>query len=668
MLHWMRKHMRWILIGIVILVVPTFVLWGGYRKPDRSEREQAELQVVAGVGDVPITAEVYRSRLQEEAQRRAQFGQEVPTMEQMAQDGTAERVLNGIIDSILLDRAAQAKGYAFTREFLIERLKKEPYFQREDGTFDAGAWNLWLDSQTKANWNEVYDNMRGQVARELLLKEVMAPARVLESDIRKQFEDNNTKLQIRAVSIDPAIVPTEEQITAQYDEDPTRYQIPERRKVEFVAVSLTPARPAIMDELVEKIRAGEDFGKLAEAHSQAPDASMGGDMGWVEERENMSENLAALFQTPVGTVSGVVEAAGGFYIYAVDEEKTDEVTGKRSVKARQIMIRPQLEDAEKEARTAQADGVAAKAKETGDLAAAAAEAGLVIQTADDVSVDSTEIEGISRMDSPVFRGDVAALAAGEISNTIQGRQNLYVAKVIEVKEPIPQPLDAVRERVVEDATEAVRRSQERREELLKLGEKIKAEAATIDEVVAKFADQNPEVKTSKEFTMRDWLFSDGIYMQSTDIFAALKDKEIGAFAGPISGFSGQIYFIELVSKSAPTDEDWETKWPEEEKQLRESALSAQQNKLIMDYLALLREKAGSETPVQRNWLAINEVLGLTNPEEAAPAEGATGAEDAAPAPAAEETPAAEAATAEAPATEAPATEAPAAEPPAPAQQ
>jgi len=630
MFHWMRKHTRIILIGVCIVVVPTFVLWGGYagksraNKAAKSRRDTTGMSV-ATVGTSPVAAAEFQQRLSSEAERRSQYGGKRPSVQEMASDGTAERILEGMIDSVLLGQEARRKNFVVDKKYLIERLKKEQSFKDKDGNFSVQMWNSWIESDPQRKWTAIYADLQDQVAREMLLKQVMAPARVLENDVRKQFEENFTKIQIKYVSIDPEITPTPEQIQAEFDKDPSKYQIPEKRNVEFVAVSLAPARPALLDDLVKRARAGEDFAELAKQNSQGPDAQSGGSMDWVEPGPNDPEHIKALFATPLNTVSEPIESGGAFYIFKVEEERANEKTGAQDVKARQIVLRPKLEDADRSAREAQANQIVSKAKDQGDLKTAAEAAGLTISTTQGVSVESTAIENIPAGDTGSFRIGVTKIGVNEISDVIKSSQNLYIAKVVQIDPPVPQPLDAVREKVSKDTENTIRRSPEHADEVKALTDKIAAAAKSLPEIVEKFPELKLGIKESKEFSRKDFLFSEGIYLQAVDVYGAIGQKEPGAFGGPLRGMRGDQYFVELVKKVPPTDENWKTDWPKEEESLRKSTLAAKKNQLVTDYLADLRDRRAKDSPIQRNSEVIAKVLGTgkeetdETPKEEAPA-------------------------------------------------
>ncbi|HNR34259.1 MAG TPA: SurA N-terminal domain-containing protein [Candidatus Hydrogenedentes bacterium] len=618
MVHLMRKYKKSILTVLIVLIIGPFVVWGGYAGRSRRGMHRGDGQtsgVVATVGKSPILAMDFERRMNAELDRRAQGGPRPPVSE-LAKDGTAERVLDSLIDSALLTMEVQKTDFAMDKAMLLERLKKEPAFQDEKGNFSPSLWNAWIDSERGRNWNVIYDELRAQAGRELLVRQAMAPARVLDTEIRKQFEDNHTKIQIRYVKVDPEIVPTEEQIKAEYDKDPTRYQLPEKRDIEFAAVSLAVERPALLDDLVKRAREGADFAELAKQHSEGPDKEQGGEMEWVAPGPNDPDHIKALLGLPVGAVSDPIESFGAYYIFKVEQERTDEATGARSVKAREIIIRPKLTEGERMAREEKAAHLLAKAKESGDLRTAAAEAGLPVMTAQGISRDSESIENVAKEDLWAVRSGLANVALNEFpKEVIKGRANLYVAKVIQIEPPVLQPLEAVREKVVKDAIETIRQSPERADELAKLGEKLAADAHSLQDVVAKAPELNLEIKESKEFTRRDFLFSDQIYVQTVEVYDVLGQKEPGAFAGPLKGFRSDLYFVELLKKTPPDEKAWQEEWPKEEEQLRKGALSAKRAQILSDYLADLRERRGREIAITRNYDEINRMLGIGREEE-----------------------------------------------------
>ncbi len=68
---------------------------------------------------------------------------------------------------------------------------------------------------------------------------------------------------------------------------------------------------------------GEDFAAIAKDVSEGPEAAKGGEIGWVARYQFGKQLEDAIFGTPVGGVSDVIDVPGdGFYIFKVWEEQT----------------------------------------------------------------------------------------------------------------------------------------------------------------------------------------------------------------------------------------------------------------------------------------------------------------------------------------------------------
>ena len=69
--------------------------------------------------------------------------------------------------------------------------------------------------------------------------------------------------------------------------------------------------------LLERIRKGEDMGGLAREYSIAPEAEIGGEVGWVAQRHLDESMEEVLFSTGSGQTSPIVESPYGYHIFQV---------------------------------------------------------------------------------------------------------------------------------------------------------------------------------------------------------------------------------------------------------------------------------------------------------------------------------------------------------------
>src|SRR5947209_10241506 len=103
----------------------------------------------------------------------------------------------------------------------------------------------------------------------------------------------------------------------------------------------TPARQKAED-LLKRVRAGEDFTALAKEFSEDPGSrAQGGDLGWFGRGQMIKEFEDAAFALKRGEVSGVVESPFGYHIIKVEEHRrqmNDDNTVTEQVRARHILV------------------------------------------------------------------------------------------------------------------------------------------------------------------------------------------------------------------------------------------------------------------------------------------------------------------------------------------
>lgn len=79
------------------------------------------------------------------------------------------------------------------------------------------------------------------------------------------------------------------------------------------------------EEVLTKVKAGEDFATLAKQYSQDTTASAGGDLGFFAKGKMVPEFEAAAFALKEGEVSGLVKTVYGYHIIKVTAIKGDEI-------------------------------------------------------------------------------------------------------------------------------------------------------------------------------------------------------------------------------------------------------------------------------------------------------------------------------------------------------
>ncbi|MCC6816775.1 MAG: peptidylprolyl isomerase [Saprospiraceae bacterium] len=107
-----------------------------------------------------------------------------------------------------------------------------------------------------------------------------------------------------------------------------------------------------LQKLADRIRAGEDFGKLAGIYSEDPgSAKQGGSLGWMKRGVLVPEYEAAAFKLADDSLSEVVQSEFGFHLI--------QLIGRRgnNINTRHILIKPTVSDGDIENSRKQIDSI-----------------------------------------------------------------------------------------------------------------------------------------------------------------------------------------------------------------------------------------------------------------------------------------------------------------------
>ena len=276
-----------------------------------------------------------------------------------------------IADQVLLNEA-EALGLLPDEQELAEWLKFQLPFLFPDGVFVGQlAYTRYVQEAYRRSVPEFEAELALDLAINTRLRRlVTANEWVSNEDLQQAYRDRHSKAKIEFVKVTVAgvrdrVPVSEEKLKEFYEQRKPTYLIDENRTAKLLTVSdalLPPPEVAEADmrrhynqnlviyenpervqarhilfmtldkseeesaaievkakKVLEEVRAGGDFVKLAAQHSEDPaSASDGGDLGWVTRGQMDPEFETGTFALKVGEISELVKSTFGFHIIKAD--------------------------------------------------------------------------------------------------------------------------------------------------------------------------------------------------------------------------------------------------------------------------------------------------------------------------------------------------------------
>lgn len=363
-----QRATGWVAWAIVILITIPFALWG-----INSYFEGGTEVSVASVNGEPLSLYAYQDNLQNRVQSlRQQLGDDFdPELLESLQIG--KQVIDAMVDQTIMDQYVVENRFLITDEQLNRTIHSAEIFQT-DGQFDPVQYRNILAASRYTP--ELYEELErigqagGQVRsgiidsafalndetdRLLAMQEQQreiqyalletgkfsADIDISEEQIQDYFDNNAenfvspARMKVRFVVLDVDTLsnetePDEQQITDYYEEHKGKYRSAESRRARHILVEVDQAatdeerdqKRDFANELLERVRGGEDFAVLAEQYSDDPGSkSNGGDLGVIARGQMVKPFEDAVYAMSEGDIEGPVETQYGFHVVNLVEFK-----------------------------------------------------------------------------------------------------------------------------------------------------------------------------------------------------------------------------------------------------------------------------------------------------------------------------------------------------------
>ncbi len=165
-------------------------------------------------------------------------------------------------------------------------------------------------------------------------------------EVKKQLElftENFLANEFLKREVAQKITVSEEDMKSYYEAHKDEFKMPEMVKARHILIRVAPAAleedkkkaKEKAEDILKKIKDGEDFSKLASDLSDDPGSkSKGGDLGFFPKGRMVKPFEDAAFSLKPGETSGIVETQFGFHIIKVEERKDASVEPFEKVKER----------------------------------------------------------------------------------------------------------------------------------------------------------------------------------------------------------------------------------------------------------------------------------------------------------------------------------------------
>jgi peptidyl-prolyl cis-trans isomerase D len=387
MFDFFRNNMKFMMGLLMLLIIPSFVLYG----VERYNRFRESADVVAKVGKMDITRQEWDAAHRNEVDRLAAS---MPGIDRAVLETEAARLgtLERMVDERVLALAAQDAHIVTPDQRLARALTDDPAIaalRRADGTLDAERYRELLRAQGLTP--EAFEaNVRADLARRQVTQGVsesgFLSAAVADEALRAYFEQREVQVAFfKPADFRSTIQVSDADVQRFYDENPKLFEAPEEVDVEYVVLDA--------DAVARNIRLSED-----------------------DLRAYYEQNNAAQAQQEQRRASHI--------LLTVDAKATPEQ--KAAVRAQAQAILDELRKnptrfAELAKTRSQDPGSAAKG---GDL----------------------DFFGRGAMVKP-FEEAVFALKKGEISDLVETDFGFHIIQLTDVRAPVQQPFESVRARL-----------------------------------------------------------------------------------------------------------------------------------------------------------------------------------------------------------------------------
>lgn len=341
-----------IIIGLAIIIIPAFVLWGAGSLRGGRRRGPSYAGTIFGKKvSFDEYAESWRAVKNEAMMRYENF---YKIYKQLDLEGEAW-------DRLILLHEAKRRGIKVSDEDVINTIRSFPFLIR-DNKFDAELYEHVITNMFRISPREFEEDIRGSLIIAKLISSATEDVSVTEEELLQEYKKENEKIKIVYITQSPRdflekIEISENEIEDYYKANTHEFKLPERVNIEYIEFKYTDyteeieigedeiqyyydthideyehpesirARHILFEDeekakkILKKLKRGADFVKMAKEHSTCPTKDKGGDLGYFERGKMVPEFDEAAFALTAGEISDIVKTQFGYHVIKLENRK-----------------------------------------------------------------------------------------------------------------------------------------------------------------------------------------------------------------------------------------------------------------------------------------------------------------------------------------------------------
>ena len=349
-----------IMLGVIVGLLGVGMLL--YLIPGQGTDSVSAADVVATVGNQSITVTDIRAQLG----RIERTGAIPAALEPLY----AQQVLNELVFQKELAIEAKQLGITVTDQERADRIRQLVPTAFVGGTFVGNDQYAAQVEAASGMGVPEFEDLVGQGLLEEKFRELVTDGMTVSpAEVQQEFRRRNDKIKISYVVVKPEdlqskIEASDADLSAYFEKNKARYNVPERRVVQYAFLDLEqlrlhanisqdqirayyndhidsykqPDRAHVAhilfktvgktdaeseeirkkaEDVLKKAKSGANFGDLAKQYSEDTSKDKGGDLDWIVRGQTVPEFEQAAFTLPVGSVSDLVKTQYGFHIIKV---------------------------------------------------------------------------------------------------------------------------------------------------------------------------------------------------------------------------------------------------------------------------------------------------------------------------------------------------------------